>query len=287
MNSRTRTGELVAVYDGQGGAIRFLYENPLGQLLLRVLIQPWVSRTAGWFLDRPLSRCFIRPFVEKNRLDLSEYPRRSYCSFNDFFTRRISPEKRPVDMDPCHLIAPCDGKLTAYTIGPDSRFHIKGVDYDLEGLLRDARLAQRYEGGTLLLFRLSVDDYHRYCYVCDGEKSANMVLDGVLHTVNPFAAERRPLYRENCREYCLLETERFGTVLTMEVGAMMVGRIVNHHQNARVSRGQEKGYFAFGGSSIVLLLERDRVRMDRDILQNSAAGEETVVRMGEKLGQSL
>ncbi len=287
MNSRTRTGELAAVYDGQGGAIRFLYENPLGQQLLRLLVQPWVSRAAGWLLDRPLSRHLIGPFVEKNHLDLSDYPRRSYCSFNDFFTRRVSPGKRPVDMDPSHLIAPCDGKLTAYAVGPGSRFRIKGVDYDLEGLLRDGELARRYGGGTLLLFRLSVDDYHRYCYVCDGEKSANVALDGVLHTVNPFAAERRPLYRENCREYCLLETERFGTLLTMEVGAMMVGRIVNHPQAASVRRGQEKGYFAFGGSSIVLLLERDKVRLDGDILRNSATGEETIVRMGEKIGQSI
>lgn len=287
MNSRTRNGELVEVYDGQGGAIRFLYENPLGQQLLRVLVQPWVSRAAGWFLDRALSRLFVKPFVERNRLDLSDYPPRRYTSFNDFFTRRVSPEKRPVDLDPDHLIAPCDGKLTAYTIGPGSRFRIKGVDYDLEGLLRDGELAAKFAGGTLLLFRLSVDDYHRYCYICDGRKSDNRFLEGVLHTVNPFAAERRPLYRENCREYCLLETERFGTILTMEVGALMVGRIVNHHQNARVARGQEKGYFAFGGSSVVVLLGRDQVLLDGDILRNSAAGEETIVRMGEKIGQSL
>ena len=287
MNSRTRDGALVEVYDGQGGAIRFLYENPLGQQLLRVLVRPGVSRTAGWLLDRAPSRLLVKPFVEKNRLDLSDYPPRRYSSFNDFFTRRIFPEKRPVDLDPGHLIAPCDGKLTAYAIGPGSRFRIKGVDYDLEGLLRDEELAAQFAGGTLLLFRLSVDDYHRYCYICDGEKSDNRFLAGVLHTVNPFAAERRPLYRENCREFCLLETGSVGTFLPREVGALMEWRRVTHQGAASVRRGQEKGYFAFGGSSIVVLLERDRVRLDGDILQNSAAGEETIVRMGEKIGQSL
>lgn len=284
MNSRTRDGKLVPVYDGQGNAIRFLYEKPIGQQLLKLLICPWVSRSAGWLLDRRISRCLVKPFVEKNRLDLSDYPRRSYCSFNDFFTRRILPEKRPIDAEPRHLIAPCDGKLTAYSIGPDAKFRIKGVEYTLEALLRDQVQAKRFQGGTLLLFRLSVDDYHRYCYAADGVLLPGRTIDGVLHTVNPFAAQRRPLYRENCREYCLLKTERFGPILTMEVGAMMVGRIVNHHKTALVRRGQEKGYFAFGGSSVVLLLERDRVCLDADIRANSAAGEETIVRMGERIG---
>lgn len=286
MNSRTRDGKLVPVYDGQGKAIRFLYEKPIGQQLLKLLILPWVSNSAGWLLDRGISRCLVKPFVEKNHLDLSDYPRQSYCSFNDFFTRRILPEKRPMDMDPSHLIAPCDGKLTAYAIGPDAKFRIKGVHYTLEGLLRDQALAERYLGGTLLLFRLSVDDYHRYCYAAEGVLLPGRSIDGVLHTVNPFAAQRRPLYRENCREYGLLKTERFGTILTMEVGALMVGRIVNHHKAALVRRGQEKGYFAFGGSSVVLLLERDRLCLDEDIRKNSAAGEETIVRMGERIGVS-
>lgn len=284
MNSRTRDGQIVPVYDGQGAAVRFLYEKPLGQQLLKLLILPWVSRCAGWLLERGISRILVKPFVEKNQIDLADYPRRSYGSFNDFFTRRILPERRPIDQDPSHLIAPCDGKLTAYSIGPDAKFHIKGVAYTLESLLRDRDLAARYQGGTLLLLRLSVDDYHRYIYAADGTLLPGRSIAGVLHTVNPFAAQRRPLYRENCREYCLLKTAQFGPILTMEVGAMMVGRIVNHHKAGPVRRGQEKGYFAFGGSSVVLLLERDRICLDEDILRNSAAGEETIVRMGERIG---
>ncbi len=284
MISRTRTGELRETYDAQSGMIRFLYGRPLGRRLLKLLICPRVSGAAGWLLSCRVSRVLVGPFVRRNHLDLSDYPRRRYRSFNDFFTREICPERRPVDRDGDHLIAPCDGKLTAIPITPAAVFSIKGVDYTLEGLLRDEALAERYRGGTLLLFRLSVDDYHRYCYIADGQKTENIRIPGVLHTVSPHAAERTAVYRENTREYCLLKTERFGTVVVMEVGAMLVGRICNHQGAARVSRGQEKGMFQFGGSSVVLLLEPGRIALDEDIRRNSEAGEETLVKMGERIG---
>lgn len=284
MNSRTRDGRLVNTYDGQGAMIRFLYEKPLGQQLLKLLIRPGVSKAAGWCLSRGPSRLFVGPFVRKNRLDLTDYPERKYKSFNDFFTREIYPGRRPVDQDASHLIAPCDSKLTAIPITPEARFSVKGVEYTLESLLRDQGLSDRYQGGMLLLFRLSVDDYHRYCYVADGIKSENVRIPGVFHTVSPHAAEKLPIYRENTREYSLLETRQFGTVLMMEVGALLVGKIQNHHQAAEVRRGQEKGLFQFGGSTVLLLLEPGRVRLDADILKNSEGGEETIVKMGERIG---
>lgn len=284
MNSRTRDGRLVNTYDGQGTVIRFLYEKPLGQQLLKLLIRPGVSKAAGWCLSRGPSRLFVGPFVRKNRLDLADYPERKYKSFNDFFTREIRPGRRPVDQDAAHLIAPCDSKLTAIPITPEARFSVKGVEYTLESLLRDQGLSDRYQGGMLLLFRLSVDDYHRYCYVADGIKSENVRIPGVFHTVSPHAAEKLPIYRENTREYSLLETRQFGTVLMMEVGALLVGKIQNHHQAAEVRRGQEKGLFQFGGSTVLLLLEPGRVRLDADILKNSEGGEETIVKMGERIG---
>lgn len=285
MNSRTRDGRLVSTYDGQGSAVRFLYRNPLGQQLTKLLICPWVSKSAGWFLSRGLSRVLIGGFVRKNGLDLSEYPEKRYRSFNDFFTREILPEKRPIDRAEDHLIAPSDGKLTAYQIAENGHFPVKGVEYTLPELLRDEALAERYRGGWLLLFRLSVDDYHRYCYVSSGVQSQHTRLPGVFHTVNPLAAASRPIYRENTREYVLLETATFGTVLQMEVGALLVGRIRNHLTSGPVRRGQEKGWFEFGGSTVILLLEKDRVQIDRDILKNSRAGEETLVKMGEKIGR--
>lgn len=189
-----------------------------------------------------------------------------------------------MSMEPTHLIAPCDSRLTVHEITENSRFHIKGTAYTLESLLRDKTLARAYDGGTLLLFRLTVDDYHRYCYVDSGEKSKNHWLPGVFHTVNPAAAAVYPIYKENTRCYSFIESENFGRILQMEVGALMVGKIVNYEEAARVARGSEKGRFEFGGSTIVVVLPRRSCVIDADILANSRAGIETKVKYGERIG---
>ena len=135
-----------------------------------------------------------------------------------------------------------------------------------------------------MLFRLTVDDYHRYCYVDSGEKSKNHWLPGVFHTVNPAAAAVYPIYKENTRCYSFIESENFGRILQMEVGALMVGKIVNYEEAARVARGSEKGRFEFGGSTIVVVLPRRCCVIDADILENSRAGIETKVKYGERIG---
>lgn len=274
----------MSVYDGQAGIVRFLYERPLGRRLAGLLVRPRVSRAAGWLLDRWPSRLLVGPFIRRNRVPMEDYPARRYRSFNDFFTRRIRPERRPIDGARDHLIAPCDGKLTAYPLTDGAVFSVKGTEYTLEQLLRDRDLAEIYEGGTLLLFRLTVDDYHRYCYAAGGRAGPISHIPGVYHTVHPRAAAARPIYRENTREYQSLETEEFGRVLMMEVGALLVGRIHNHRGAGEVRRGEEKGFFAYGGSTVILLLERGRVRVDGDIWNNARAGEETLVKMGERIG---
>lgn len=284
MIARTRTGALVETYDGEKGAIAFLYENPLGQQLLKLLVQPWVSRGAGAFLSTGLSRLLIGPFVRKNGLDLSDYQQTAYPSFNAFFSRSILPERRPVAAEEGALVAPCDGKLTVMDISQDLCFSVKGAPYTLESLLRDENVAERYRGGKLLLFRLTVDDYHRYSFPVEGTVEKERRIQGVYHTVNPLAAEKRPIYRENTREYTFIHSKNFGTMVMMEVGALLVGRIRNLPVDGPVQRGQEKGYFQFGGSTVILILEREKAELDGDILSNSRNGEETIVKMGERIG---
>jgi phosphatidylserine decarboxylase len=261
-----------------------LYGCTAGRLLLKLLVSPVVSRAAGAFLSTRLSTVLIKPFIRANGIDMSPYETGPYRSYNAFFSRRIRPECRPIDREPGHLIAPCDSKLTALRISQDLRFTLKNTEYTVTSLLRDEVLARAYEGGYALIFRLTVDDYHRYCYIADGTKGDNVRIPGVLHTVNPIANDHVPIYKENAREYTVLHTEVFGDVVMMEVGALLVGRIVNHHQAAAVRRGEEKGYFQFGGSTVVVLLEKDRVCMADDILENTRAGKETIVQMGERIG---
>lgn len=262
----------------------FLYRTACGRLLLQVLIRPSVSKAMGAFLDTSLSRHLVGPFVKATKLDLTDYPAVSYRSFNDFFTRQVKEGRRNVDMDPDVLVAPCDGKLTAYPITEDAQFDIKHSVYAVKDLLRDEALAKEFEGGTCLIFRLTPDDFHRYSFMDNGTVLETRTLSGVLHTVRPIAFRRYPVFSENAREFALLETANFGKVIQMEVGALFVGRIVNHPLTA-FTRGQEKGKFEFGGSTVILLLQKGAAVIDEEILQNTREGQESIVRLGTPIGR--
>lgn len=261
----------------------FLYHTAPGRCLLQLLIRPGVSKALGAFLDTGLSRYLVTPFVKATGLDLSDYPERTYTSFNDFFTRHIKDGGRVVDTNPNVLVAPCDGKLTVYPITADSLFDIKHSVYAVKDLLRDEELAREFEGGTCLIFRLTPDDFHRYSFMDDGRILRSKILPGVLHTVRPIAFRRYPVFSENAREYAVLETANFGNVIQMEVGALFVGRIVNHPLT-EFTRGQEKGKFEFGGSTVILLLQKGAAAIDEELLENTRAGLESIVRLGNRIG---
>ncbi|MDO4272418.1 MAG: phosphatidylserine decarboxylase [Eubacteriales bacterium] len=281
-----RKGNITIEENSQDKLLRHLYSDWGGRICLKILVRPFISKAAGVFLNTRLSARMVPGFVRRNQIDLSEYKRQEFRSYNDFFTREVKTGARPVSPGENILISPCDGKATVSRIGRDSRFYIKDTEYTVEQLLRNKKLASRYLGGYAVILRLTVDDYHRYCYIADGEKSPNVRLQGIFHTVNPAANDVYPVYKENTREYTLLKTDKFGTVVMMEVGAMMVGKITNHHTGtAKVTRGQEKGYFEFGGSTVVLLIQNGKVRIDYDLLENSENGYETIVRMGERIGE--
>ncbi len=283
---RDRSGQTVPGDEGQDRLLEWMYGTAFGRRLVRVMIRPRVSWIAGWLLDRRISALAVGPFIRRNHIRMDDFEQRKFRSFNDFFTRKIREGRRPVDEAPNHLIAPCDSKLTVYPIEADSRFTVKGTDYTLAELLRSGKLAERFLGGTLLLFRLTVGDYHRYCYIDSGYAGENVSIPGVFHTVNPAAAGRYPIYKENTRAFSLLKSDHFGTVLQMEVGAAMVGRIVNEPGRRQVTRGQEKGRFEFGGSTVIVLLQKDAAVLDEDLLRNTREDAETVVRLGMRIGEA-
>ena len=237
----------------------WLYGTAPGRVALRGLVRPGFSKVAGAFLSSGLSKPLIRSFVRNNDIDLAEYEGAPYRSFNEFFCRRIRPELRPVCADDDALASPADSLLTVIPITPDGRFAIKNTSYTMAELLDDTELAARYTGGFAFIFRLTVTDYHRYCFPAAGRVVPGKRIPGVLHTVSPIPGAAIPVYHRNTREYVLLETERFGTLVCMEVGALLVGRIVNEPVSGPVAKGQEKGHFAFGGSTVVVLVEPGRV----------------------------
>lgn len=269
-----------------GGFQKFLYCNFIGRLILKLLIRPWVSKLGGFYMNRKCSKGMIKKFVKKNNIDLSQYDMTNIKCYNDFFTRKIIDGARNINMESDKLISPCDSKLQAFKINEESIFNIKDSYYKVEDLIQNKELAKEYINGYCLIFRLTVDDYHRYCYVDNGTKTKNTPIKGVLHTVNPIALERYNFYKTNSREYCILETENFGKIIQVEVGALMVGKISNHHQEYAFSKGEEKGMFLFGGSTIVLLV-KENIKIDEDILFNTSNNDETVVRYGEAIGTKI
>lgn len=289
MKYRDRTGNEYEKTTKQDEFLAEAYSSAVGRGLMKFLSLPLFSKCAGVILSSRLSAGAALTFAEKNNIDMSEYEERMYSSFNDFFTRKLKPGKRWITTDDSVLISPCDGKVSAYEITGSDMFVVKNSVYTVDSLLRDSKLAKRYNGGTALIIRLSVDDYHRYCYCADGVKSRNRRIEGMLYTVNPVINRHVAVYKENSREYCMIRTKRFGDIIQMEVGATMVGRIANVHSEAgkSVSRGEEKGFFEFGGSTIILLIQKDKVNVCKDLILNTRQGFETKVRLGEMLGVSV
>ena len=272
------------ISEKDSAGVNFLYHTVPGRAVLQLLIRPGVSKAAGAFLDTRLSRHLAGPFVKATGLDLSDYPQRCYRSFNDFFTRTVKEGRRNVEMNPDILVAPCDGKLTVYPITAEGLFDIKHSVYSVADLLRDDVLAKEFEGGTCLIFRLTPDDFHRYSFMDDGCILRSETLPGVLHTVRPIAFRRYPVFSENAREFAVLETANFGKVIQMEVGALFVGRIVNLPLTT-FTKGQEKGKFEFGGSTVILLLREGAAVIDEELLQNTRDNKESIVRLGRPIGK--
>lgn len=286
MEYRLRDGTTTGSDETQDRLLSFLYETAAGTLLRTPLTKPALSKAAGCFLDSPLSLPLILRAIKHYHIPLEDYEPAFYQSYNAFFTRKIRKELRPIAPEPA-LIAPCDAKLSVYRITPRAEFLIKGHRFSTAALLGCEKTARQFSGGTCLIFRLTVDDYHRYCYPASGKKSQTRQIPGVLHTVNPIAYEKAKIYHVNQREVTLYRTPLFGLMAQVEVGALLVGRIHNRDRDKGTAlRGEEKGMFLFGGSTVVLLLRQGAAHIDADLWRNTAEGAETVVHMGEKIGVS-
>ena len=271
----------------QDKSLKFLYKNSFGRIILKVITLPFVSSLVGAYMNSGLSKGRIDKFIMTNGINMEDYEKAEFKSFNDFFTRKIKAEKRPFPKEKSVLFSPCDGKLSAYKISKDTVLPVKGSSYTISQLLDNPDLAKEYEGGSCLVFRLAVDDYHRYCYIDDGTKTDNVKIKGKLHTVQPIALNMMPVFVQNSREYTVLHTENFGDVVQVEVGALCVGKIKNHHGSGKITAGQEKGMFLFGGSTIILLIHKDKAEIQQEFFKNTENSLETIVKMGEPIGRKM
>lgn len=289
-NRLTRRLETEAVY-GEG-PLRFVYESGPGRLALHALVKRALfSHWYGSRMDRPASVAKIAPFLQRFDVDTREFadPVASFRTFNEFFYRRLKPSARPITADPDALALPADGRhLVLPDIAACADFFVKGVRFDLAALLDDADLARRYERGSLLISRLCPTDYHRFHFPCDGTPEAPKPIRGPLYSVSPIALMQRPsILWENKRCLTRMRTPAWGEVLLLEVGATCVGSIVHTAPAGRpVRKGDEKGYFRFGGSCFISVFEPGRLEFSADLLEHSAAGREVYARMGDVAGRA-
>ena len=261
--------------------LRFCYHTVPGRVLLRVLISPRISRLCGLFMDCRASAVFIPFFRRANAITMKgvEIPKGGFPSFNAFFCRK---QRRSIQN--AQLISPCDGLLTSIPIHGNQIFDIKHTKFSLEDLLHDRTLAKEFENGTALVFRLTPAHYHRYAYAADGEILHWRKIRGVLHTVRPICTRQVPVFAQNAREYQVIQTKEHGKLVQMEIGAMLIGRITNEAPSERRAvRGKEKGRFEFGGSTILLLVQKDAYELRKQILEAGRDGGELPVTYGESL----
>jgi phosphatidylserine decarboxylase len=265
----------------------WLYYNPVGEATLWALAKRKLfSSIYGNMMDRSSSAKKIHPFIEDFDIDMSVAQKQDFNNFNDFFTRKLKDAARPIDTSSNTVVSPADGKILAYADISNTDFIIKGYRFDVYSFLDNPDLAQKYRDGALIIIRLAPMDYHRFHFPVSGSISSNNKIEGDYYSVNPFALRKKAeIFCLNKREYSILSNPLLGDVVMAEVGATMVGSIEQTFKGSYVNKGEEKGYFKFGGSTIVLLFEKNKIHIDDDLLINTSKGYETAVKMGERIAE--
>lgn len=277
------------------GLLRLAYTSPAAGLFQAILFRHSLcSRLLGWYADSRLSRHRVAPTVDRLGIDMADYavPNGGYHSFNDFFARRLKPGRRPFPPDPDTVCSPADCRILVF---PESDrtapLPVKGLLFTAAELLgsgaRAAAHSARFAGGAAVVARLCPADYHRFHFPFDGSAVDSWEVPGRYDSVNPLALARgaRPFAR-NKRIVTVLRNPRIGDVAFVEVGAFGVGAIHQTHQGTRFAKMDEKGFFSFGGSTIVLVFQPKRFQPDPDLAANSAVGTETLVKAGERIGSA-
>lgn len=271
-----KTNKYIEIEENNRG-LNFLYSNVLGRIILKIVISKPIRNIYNKYMTSKYSLKKIDKFIKNNNINMDEYQEENYKSFNDFFIRKIKDDKRKVSKG---LFAIADSKLSVYKIDDNSSFKVKNSIYTIDELLQSD--GSSFKDGYALIFRLCVDDYHHYVYPDDGEVLSNKHINGVLHTVQPLAFKKYKVFSENDREVTFLNTKKYGEMAYIEVGAMMIGKIVNENVT-KFKRGEEKGHFEFGGSTVILLFKKDQIKINKKIIENSKKEIETIVKLGDSL----
>jgi phosphatidylserine decarboxylase len=276
-------------------ASRFLYwsyNTRAGQWSTDMIFRRrFISWLYGWLNKRRWSRWKIKPFVKTFDVNLDELIQslNDFASFNDFFIREIKLSKRSINNDPGICIAPSDGKIHAYPfIKPEMTFRIKHNTFNLCQFLKNDSLADHFKGGSMLISRLCLADYHHFHFPDSGLPHHTNSIPGNYHAGGSYSLRKFiPFYTENHRTMTHFDSDHFGRMIIAEIGALTVGSIRQcFHPEIRVDKGARKGYFELGGSTVILLFQKGIIELDGDLCTNTQRGIETYVNFGDSVGRS-
>lgn len=266
-------------------ALKYLYsDSSVARLLTSAVSRsPFISSLYGWLQNLPSSQKKVAPFIRDFEVDASEFlePADSFKSFNEFFIRKLKPEARPISSAP--FVAPADARYLGYQTLTEDTVTIKGQTFDLPALFQNEALARKFRGGSLIMARLCPSDYHRFHFPADCTPGEAKLINGFLYSVNPIAiSQKLDIFWENKRKLTLLETKDLGQIAYFEVGATNVGSIhETYTPHIPAAKGAEKGYFSFGGSSLLVFLEPGALRLSQDLLDATKEGFELKCLMGQ------
>lgn len=273
--------------------LQWIYGTSTGRAALHVLIKRGVfSSLLGWMKNRPSSARSIPSFVEEYDINMEESLKGigEFRHFNDFFYRRLKPGARPLAGGEETAVFPADARHMGWERADRiSGVFVKGQSFDLPGLLGSGPLAERYAEGAVVLSRLCPTDYHRFHFPVSGVPGPWERLGGPLASVSPYCLRHRLAWLwTNKRNLTLIQSESWGQVAMLEVGATGVGLIEETYvPEVPAPRGAEKGYFAFGGSTVMCFFEPDRIRLAPDLLEKTAEGMELFARQGDAMGVAV
>ena len=265
----------VYIENKENNSLKFLYNTIIGRVFLKIATTKLIANLYSFYMNSKISKLKISRFIKKNNICMNDYQEKNYKSFNDFFIRNIKPDKRKFENG---IVAVCDSKLSIYKIDENFKFNIKNSIYTVEELIGEKR---KYK--YALVFRLCVDDYHHYIFPDNGKIISKKYINGVLHTVQPIAFKKYKVFHENSRNVSFLDCENLGDVCYIEVGAMMIGKITNRDLIS-FKMGEEKGYFEFGGSTVIMLVNKE-INFNEKIIKNTNNNIETIVKMGQCIGK--
>ncbi len=281
-NRKKGVVEIEQVYGN--AVIQWLYGTFLGKLISFITSMSFVSKIYGAMQNRTESIRKIPSFIRQFDIDMELFENYKYGNFNDFFIRKFKDDQRIFVSEIQHMPAFCEARYLGWkSIEENMLIPVKGKYLTPKALL-GKKWCKSFDGGPLMIARLCPVDYHRFHFPDAGIVEDSYRLSGRLHSVSPIALKQKGnILCTNERHITILDTENFGKLAYVEVGATCVGKIVQTHKESSYFRGDEKGYFLFGGSTVILIGQAGKFQIDSDILERSLSGLETLIELGQPI----